>query len=71
MKRILTLLPLLLLTLSTSGCDLIGDILEFGFWVAVILVLLIVLVIWWIARLVRGRRDGGTRTGRRGPPPSP
>jgi hypothetical protein len=55
MKR---LLPLLLLTLGLSGCDLIGGIFKAGFWTAVVLIVLVVLVVGWIARAV----------GRRGPP---
>lgn len=61
MKRIPAVLATLLATLPLSACELVGDILEFGFWVLVIVVALIVLVIWLIAR----------RFGRREPPPPP
>lgn len=56
-------LPILALTLALTGCDLVGDILEFGFWVGVIVIVLIVAVIWLIVRKV----GGGSR---RPPPPA-
>lgn len=61
--RLLTTFLLLLLTLPTAGCDLIGDILQFGFWVLVILIGIIVLLVWVIARMLRGgtRGPGGPR----------
>jgi hypothetical protein len=52
------LLPLLLLTLGLGGCELVGAIFRAGFWTAIILVVLVVLVVGWIARAA----------GRRGPP---
>lgn len=57
MNRFLTTFLILLLTLPTAGCDLVGDILEFGFWLIVILIGIIVLLVWWIVRKFRG----GTR----------
>jgi|GEM_PF-2064379 len=62
MRRVPALLALLVLTLGTAGCDLIGDLLEFGFWAIVILVLVIVLAAWLLGRRFSNR-------GRRGPPP--
>jgi hypothetical protein len=49
------LLPLLFvfLSLSMSGCELVGDILEFGFWTAIIIIVLVVLVIVGIIRALR------------------
>lgn len=35
--------------------ELVEDIFEFGFWVAVIVIVLIALVIWWIVKKLRGR----------------
>lgn len=46
---------LLLPVLFLAGCDLAGDILEFGFWTGVILVAVIVLLIWGLMRMIRGR----------------
>lgn len=42
------LLPLLLFL---AGCDLVGDIFEFGFWTAVVLIVIVGLIIWAITRL--------------------
>lgn len=61
LPRLSHVLPLLAVTLLVAGCDLVGDILEFGFWTAIIIVVLIVALIWWAARKLGG--------GRRGPPP--
>ena len=57
LPRPLRVLPLLAITLLLGGCDLVGDILEFGFWTGVIVLLLIVALVWWAARkLGRSRR---------------
>lgn len=56
MNRFLTTFLVLLLTLPTSGCDLVGDILEFGFWLIVILIAVVALLIWGLVRMVRGPR---------------
>ena len=61
MRRIQASLLVLLLTLPMAGCDLIGDVLEFGFWTLLILIGLIVLAGWGIKRAL----------GRRNPPPPP
>lgn len=63
LPRLSHVLPLFAATLLLAGCDLIGDILEFGFWVAVIILVLVIALIWWVVRKIgsRGRR----------PPPAP
>lgn len=58
------ILPLLALTLTVAGCDLVAGILEFGFWTGVIFLLLIIAVIWWVASKFTGGRRGGP------PPPA-
>lgn len=58
MNRLLTTFLLLVLTLPSAGCDLLGDILEFGFWVLLILIGIIVLLVWAIARVLRGGSRG-------------
>ncbi|MBW3552416.1 MAG: hypothetical protein KY466_02835 [Gemmatimonadetes bacterium] len=63
LSRATRVLPILALTLLMAGCDLIGDVLEFGFWTILIIVGLVVLVIWLVARSLTGRR--------RTPPPPP
>ncbi|WP_276496205.1 hypothetical protein [Pontibacter litorisediminis] len=45
----------LLLSLTLSGCDLVGDVLEFGFWTAAIIIGILVLIIYFIVKLFRGR----------------
>lgn len=53
MKKHQALAPLLLLALLLSGCDLVGDVLEFGFWTGVVVLALVVLVVWLVARAFR------------------
>lgn len=52
----------LTLAVGLAGCDLVGDVLEFGFWVAVILIAVVVALVFWIVRKMRGPRR---------PPPPP
>lgn len=52
-KPIAPILSLLLLSIFVSGCDFIGDVLEFGFWTGVILVVLVGLVVWGIVKVFR------------------
>lgn len=61
--RATRILSLLLVSLALAGCDLVGDILEFGFWAIVIVVAVIIALIVWGTRRLRGPR--------RGPPPPP
>lgn len=63
MNRFLTTFLVLLLTVPTAGCDLVGDILEFGFWVILILIVLVGLLVWALIRMLRrprGPRGPGT-----------
>ena len=62
-SRLSSILVVLALTVALAGCDLVGDVLEFGFWVIVIIVAVIVALILWAAR--KFRRPPG------GPPPAP
>ena len=43
-------LPLLLLTLTLGGCEIIGGIFKAGFWTAIILVVLVIALVGWLAR---------------------
>ena len=45
---------LVLLTLTLSSCELVGDIFEAGMWTAVIIIVLVVLLIGWLVRKFRG-----------------
>lgn len=56
--RIYRILPVLALTLLLSGCELIGDILQAGFWLGVIVVVAILALIAWLVRKLGGRRGG-------------
>jgi len=51
MKRfsIPTFLSLVTITFLMSGCDLIVDIFEAGFWVGIILVVVVIGLIIWLA----------------------
>jgi hypothetical protein len=53
MKRMLTLFTLLVLTLNLTACELVGGIFRVGIWAGVIMVLLILLVVWGIARMFK------------------
>ena len=44
---------LLFLVLALSGCDFVGDVIEFSFWTALIIIALFVLVIWLVVRAFR------------------
>ncbi len=59
MQRITNYIFLLIAVLVSSaglaGCELIGDILKVGFWAGVIFVVVIVLIIGWIMKKLRGR----------------
>lgn len=52
MRSLPLALSLFALTLL-SGCDLVGDILEFGFWAGAIIVLVVVALVWFAARAFR------------------
>jgi hypothetical protein len=54
-KQLIPLLLILLLPLTLAGCELIGDILKIGFWAGAIFIILIVLIIGWIMRKLKGR----------------
>jgi membrane protein implicated in regulation of membrane protease activity len=55
MNRLRMLPVLLAVTLFSAGCELVGGLIEFGFWTAIVLLIVIVLVLGWIWRRLRGR----------------
>ena len=59
MKNIRAILSLvfILIAFSISGCELVGDIMEFTFWSTLIIVVLVILLIMWIIRKLRGPRN--------------
>lgn len=56
MKNYRLFLPLclILLTFSLSGCELAGDIFKAGIWTALIGVVIVVLLVGFIIRRMRG-----------------
>lgn len=36
-----------------TGCELVGDILEAGIWIGIIIVVLVIVLIMWILRKIR------------------
>lgn len=48
MRRLTLAALLVLLTFSISGCDFVGDVLEFGLWLVLIGIVVIVLLAWAI-----------------------
>jgi hypothetical protein len=48
---------LILLITTMSSCEVIGDIFEAGMWVAVIGIVIVILIIMWIFRMLRGPRN--------------
>lgn len=50
MSRLPMLGLLLLLTVTLSSCELVGDVLEFGFWAVLITVIVVVALVVWIFR---------------------
>jgi heme/copper-type cytochrome/quinol oxidase subunit 4 len=58
MKNIQAFLSLvfILLMVTMTGCEAIGDIFKAGMWTAVIIIVIVVLVILWIIRKLRGPR---------------
>jgi hypothetical protein len=49
------MLIFLLMPLGFAGCEIIGDILKVGFWAGAIFVILIVALIFWLMKKMRGR----------------
>ena len=52
--RFVLVFVLIFLTLSLSSCEAIGDIFKAGAWTAVIGIFLVVLLIWFLVRKMRG-----------------
>lgn len=54
-KQIAFVIVALLLPSTLAGCELIGDILKVGFWAGAIFIILIVVIIGWLMKKMRGR----------------
>jgi len=50
----------LLMLVTMSSCDVVGDIMEFTMWSTLIVVAIVILLVMWIIRKLRGPRN---RTG--------
>lgn len=44
---------LIIIMFTMSGCELVGDVLEFGVWVGIIIVVVVILIIVWIFNKLR------------------
>ncbi|MDX5346083.1 MAG: hypothetical protein LPK19_02455 [Hymenobacteraceae bacterium] len=51
--RLYFTLVLVLLTVTLSGCEIIGGIFEAGMWTMLIIIVLIVLLVGWLVRKIR------------------
>ena len=52
--RALWLVLLVLSALSVTGCELVGDILEVGFWAGAIVVVLVIAIVGFIVAKISG-----------------
>lgn len=44
MNRLIPIILFLLVAMTTAGCDFVGDVLEFGLWLVLIGIVVIVLI---------------------------
>ena len=42
--------------MTLSGCEMIGDILQAGIWMGIILVVIVIAIIYWLYRKFSGPR---------------
>lgn len=52
-NQAILLAALLFLSTAMSSCELIGDLIEFGIWVGIIIVVAVAALIYWIIRKIR------------------
>ncbi len=45
-----SLVPALAAVFILSGCDLVGDVLELGFWLGVIVLVIVVALVWFLIK---------------------
>jgi sterol desaturase/sphingolipid hydroxylase (fatty acid hydroxylase superfamily) len=43
-------LMLLVLSMSLTSCEVVGDLVEFGVWIGVVIVVAVLAIIFWIYR---------------------
>lgn len=49
-------LLLIVVAMTTSGCELIADIFQAGMWVGIILVIVVLAIVVFLFRMLAGRR---------------
>ena len=52
-------IAVVIMSIGLGGCELIGDVLKVGIWMGVIVVVVIVALIAWLWRKLRGPRTPG------------
>ncbi len=45
---------MLIMSMTLSSCDVIGDIFQAGMWTAVIIIVIVIALIMWLLRKLRG-----------------
>ena len=51
MKKLLAILSITLISITASGCEVIGNIFQAGMWVGIIVIVAVIAVIAFIVRL--------------------
>jgi len=54
--RWLCSLVIVFLSLTLGGCGFVGGVFEFGLWSALVLIIILVLLVYLVIRLFRGKR---------------
>ena len=52
-KNILPLAVLFALATTMQSCEVVGDILEFGIWLGIIIVVAVIALVFWLIRKIR------------------
>ena len=52
----LSTIAIIAAAMTLSGCEMIGDILQAGIWMGIILVVIVIAIIYWLYRKFSGRR---------------
>ncbi|WP_207495058.1 hypothetical protein [Aridibaculum aurantiacum] len=55
MKPVKIFSILVLASVFLSGCEVVGDIFKAGMWIGVIIVVIIIAVVLWLLRKIKGR----------------
>lgn len=52
-RRLASFLLIVFAAFTLTGCELIGDVLEFGVWLGIIIVVVIIALVLWIIRKLK------------------